>query len=56
MATKISGQHKSVDIDRVGLLEIDRTVFNWFNNKRSQSTCSVRGLGKMGSNARKHRG
>ena len=33
MATKISGQHKSVDIDRVGLLEIDRTVFNWFNNK-----------------------
>ena len=33
MADRISGEHKSVDIDGVGLLEIDRTVFNWFNTK-----------------------
>ena len=33
MAERISGQHKSVDVEGVGLLEIDRTVYNWFNNK-----------------------
>ena len=33
MAERISGQHRSVDVEGVGLLEIDRTVYNWFNNK-----------------------
>ena len=33
MAERISGQHKSIDVEGIGLLEIDRTVYNWFNNK-----------------------
>ena len=33
MAQRISGEHRSVDVEGVGLLEIDRTVYNWFNYK-----------------------
>jgi hypothetical protein len=33
MAQRISGEHKSIDVEGVGLLEIDRTVYNWFNYK-----------------------
>lgn len=33
MARKVNSQHKSVDVEGVGLLEIDRTVYTWFNNK-----------------------
>ena len=33
MAERISGQHSSVDVEGLGLLEKDRTVYNWFNNK-----------------------
>ena len=32
MAQRISGEHRSVDVEGIGLLEIDRTVYNWFNN------------------------
>tara|TARA_Y100000034_G_scaffold131153_1_gene191292 strand:- start:2394 stop:3371 length:978 start_codon:yes stop_codon:yes gene_type:complete len=37
MAEKVNAEHRSIDAEGVGLLEIDRTVFNWFNQKHPTS-------------------
>jgi len=37
MAEKVNAEHRSIDAEGVGLLEIDRTVYNWFNQKHPTS-------------------
>ena len=37
MAEKVNAEHRSIDAEGVGLLEIDRTVYNWFNQRHPTS-------------------